>query len=145
MAEFHAELLVAARRLLARRKGQRGPLPSAHIRRSISTSYYALFHFILDEVGRHVVGKSPNLRRRRRMLGRTIAHRSIKTTLAKVQGRLVHETVGDFLRLPGAQGSVAPPTFAQSLAKAFLDAQSKREEADYDLNKPFSENDARAV
>ncbi len=49
MAKYHRELLVTARRLLRRRVGQRGKLPSARIRRSISTSYYALFHFLLEE------------------------------------------------------------------------------------------------
>jgi len=34
------------------------------------------------------------------------------------------------------------PIFAQNLARAFLDAQTKRESADYDLNEPLSETDA---
>ena len=35
------------------------------------------------------------------------------------------------------------PLFVQTLAKTFIDAQAKRHDADYDLNTPLSENDAR--
>jgi hypothetical protein len=65
MATYDAELLEAAHRLLVRRIGQRGKLPSARIRRSISTSHYALFHFLLDEIGARVLGTRNDLRRRK--------------------------------------------------------------------------------
>lgn len=146
MASYDDELLEAARRLLARRAGQRGKLPSARIRRSISTSYYALFHFLLEEVGARVVGTHNDLRRRRRILSRSVTHKGIKTTLDKVRGAQVDASVEDFLRPPGvAAGPVAPPSFVQNLANAFADAQAKRHDADYDLNKPLSELDARLL
>jgi hypothetical protein len=68
MATYDAELLAVSRRLLARRTGQRGKLSAAQVRRSVSTSYHALFHFLLDEVGRKIVGTSNALRKRRRIL-----------------------------------------------------------------------------
>ncbi len=143
---YDDELLDAAGRLLARRSGQRGRLPSARIRRSISTSYYALFHFFLDEVGTRVVGTHNDLRRRRRILGRTITHKGTKATLDKVRGVRADASVEDFLRPPGvALVPVAPPLFVRNLANAFIDAQAKRHDADYDLNKPLSELDARLL
>jgi hypothetical protein len=45
MASHDAELLAAADELLSRETRRRGPLPRARVRRSISTAYYALFHF----------------------------------------------------------------------------------------------------
>jgi hypothetical protein len=146
MASYDDELLEAARGLLARRAGQRGKLPSARIRRSISTSYYALFHFLLEQVGARVVGTHNDLRRRRRILSRTVTHRGIKTTLDKMRGAQVDASFEDFLRSPGiAAGPVASPPFVRNLANAFADAQEKRHDADYDLNKPLSELDARLL
>lgn len=146
MAAYDEELLEAARRLLLRRVGQRGKLPSARVRRSISTTYYSLFHFLLDEVGLRVVGAGNDLRIRRRILARTVSHTGLKAALDKVRGATVEASVADFLRPAGAgSGNVAVPVFVQNLAKAFADAQAKRHDADYDLNKSLSEVDARLL
>lgn len=146
MATYDAELLVAARKLLARKKGQKGKLPSARVRRSISTTYYALFHFVLGEVGNRLVGTSNDLRVRRRILARTITHKGMKTTFDKVRGTNVDPSIVDFVRPKRhGGGAVATPPFVQTLAKTFIDAQAKRHDADYDLNTPLSENDARLL
>jgi len=146
VASYDAELLTAARGLLQRRSGQRGKLPAARIRRSISTSYYALFHFIIEEVGVRVLGSRNALRARRRVLVRTLTHSGLKTTFNKLRGATVDATIAELLREPGgAAGQVAVPLFVQNLAKAFLDTQAKREDADYNLNEPLSESDARLV
>lgn len=146
MASYDAELLSASNRLLTRRRGRRGPLPGARIRRSISTTYYALFHFLLEEVGSRVIGTSNGLRRRRRILARTISHKGALTALGKVRGAHVEASVADFLRPAGHTAQrVATPSFVQDLAKAFSDAQAKRHDADYDMNKQLSETDARLL
>lgn len=146
MAAYDEELLEAARRLLVRRAGQRGKLPAARIRRSISTSYYALFHFILDEVSLRVVGTGNDLRIRRRILARTLTHTGVKIALDKVRGASAELSVAEFLRPGGGQATdVAVPAFVQNIAKAFADAQAKRHDADYDLNKSLSEVDARLL
>lgn len=146
MATHDAELLIAARRLLARKKGQKGKLPSARVRRSISTSYYALFHFVLEEIGMRLVGTSNDLRVRRRILARMITHKGAKTSFDKVRGTNIDPSIEDFLRPKGhGGGQVATPPFVQTLAKVFIDAQAKRHDADYDLNTPLSENDARLL
>ena len=105
-----------------------------------------MVHWMLEEVGARVVGTRNDLRRRRRILSRAVTHRGIRTTLDKMRGAQVDASVEDFLRSPGvAAGPVTPPPFVRNLANAFADAQTKRHDADYDLNKPLSEADARLL
>ncbi len=55
-------------------------------------------------------------------------------------------SVADLLRRRGVTaGPVVTPGFARNLAAAFSDVQGKRHEADYDLNRQFSEADARLL
>jgi hypothetical protein len=146
MQSYDDDLLAAAQRLLVRRSGQRGKLPAARIRRSISTSYYALFHFLLEEAGLRLIGSHNDLRRRRRVLARNFTHTGIKTALDKIRGITVDASVEEFLRRPGdPPGRLQPPAFAQDIATAFADAQVKRHDADYDLNKAMSVTDARLI
>lgn len=145
MASFDEELIEVSRRMLARRVGQRGRLPGARIRRSVSTTYYALFHFLLNEVGIRIVGAGNDLRVRRRILARTITHKGLKTTLNKIRGGAGDPSLSNFLSGVGAIGPFSAPAFAINLAGVFVDAQAKREDADYDLNKPLSETDARLL
>lgn len=144
MASYDEELLTAARLLLGRQAGQRGRLPAARIRRSISTTYYALFHFILDEVGRRVVGTGNDLRVRRRLLARTLTHSGVRVALDKVKGQRVDASVAEFLR-GGTVIPFAAPPFMRNFALAFSDAHAKRQDADYNLNEPLSAADARLL
>jgi len=145
MATYDQELLQAARSLLSRRPGQRGRLPGARVRRSISTTYYAIFHFLLEEVCRRITGTRNELRVRRRILARTISHRGLRTALDKIRGAQINQTVQAFFQAGAAGLPATAPLFAQNLARAFIDAQTKRESADYDLNEPLSETDARLL
>ena len=146
MTTYDQDLLQAARRLIRRRTGQRGKLAAASVRRSISTAYYALFHFLLDEAARELIGTHNDLRRRRRTFARMFSHAGIRTALDKIRTANIDTSVADLLRPRGVvSGPVASPSFARDLAAAFSDAQSKRHDADYDLNKDFSEADARLL
>jgi hypothetical protein len=62
-----------------------------------------------------------------------------------LRGSRIDPTVEEFLLASGAATGTAAPTFAKNLANAFLDAQAKRHDADYDLNKGLSELDARLL
>ena len=137
-------MLKAAELLLQRRAGQRGQIASALVRRSISTSYYALFHFLSELTTAKVVGVGGNLRVRRRVLARTITHRGLRLALDKVRGQEIHSSVRQFFTCAGVELRAAP-AFARNMATAFLDAQAKRESADYDLNETFSETEARLL
>jgi hypothetical protein len=146
MSTFSDDLLRAASRLYSRRKGQKGPLKSAYVRRSISTTYYALFHFCLDETALRLIGTSNDLRQRRRLFIRTMSHTGLTVAFGKLKGATVDRSVEDLFRLPGtAPGPIVAPGFVQQLAAAYLDAKAKREDADYNLNEPLSETDARQL
>lgn len=144
MASYDEELIKAAIKLLDRKPGQPGRLASARVRRSISTSYYAIFHFLSDEVTRRIVGAGSDLRARRRALARGVTHRGLRTSFDKIRGATIHSSVKGFFALGGLSVESAPD-FARFMAKAFLDAQTKRESADYDLNEPLSEIDAHLL
>jgi hypothetical protein len=144
MASYDDEMLGAAAAVLKRRKGQKGRLPDARVRRSISTSYYALFHFLAEEVTGKLIGVTNDVRVRRRLLTRTIAHAALRLTFEKVQGATIHVSVQTFFERDGVK-LMSAPQFAQAIARTFLDAQAKREEADYDRNAVFSETDARVL
>src|SRR5579863_2496843 len=100
MANYDEELLETARRLIAREAGQRGRLSQARIRRSISTSYYAIFHFLVDEAARRLIGVRNDLARRRRIFSRQFTHAGVRLALDRVRGANIHDSVEDFLRHP---------------------------------------------
>lgn len=131
---------------MSRRKGQKGKLSGARVRRSVSTAYYALFHFLLLEAGVRLIGATNDLRRRRRTVARSFTHAGIKAALAKVRGVIVDPGVAGLLeRNRQAAAQVRSPPFARNFAAAFIDAQKLRHEADYDLNATLSEADARRL
>jgi hypothetical protein len=145
MASFDDELLSAAKLLVKRKKGQKGKLPQARIRRSISTIYYALFHFILAEVGRSVVGATNDVRVRRSALGRTVTHQAIKIALGRVRGRQVEKGFEEFFRYRLGNGPVNVPDYARQIALTFIDAQSKRHDADYNLEESLGARDVELL
>jgi len=117
MAAYDVELIQAARRLVRRRAGQRGKLPAARVRRSVSTAYYALFHFVLEEAARSLIGSHNDLRRRRGTFARLFSHIGIKATFEKIRGTNVDPSVEDLLRPRGViSGPVPAPAFARDLA-----------------------------
>ena len=146
MSIFSDDLLRAASRLYTRRTGQKGPLKSAYIRRSISTTYYAIFHFCLDETAQRLIGTGNDLRNRRRLFIRTLSHTGLTTAFGKLKGPSIERSVEELFRLPTTpDGPIATPDFLRHLATAYLDAKVKREDADYNLNEPLSEIDARQL
>jgi hypothetical protein len=141
--KYDEELVAAAVSLIARREGQRGKISDARIRRSISTSYYALYHFLIEEAATRLIGTHSTLLRRRRLLVRSFTHAGVKAALDKFSRAVVDQSVAEFVRPAGlASANVPSPQYAQDMAKAFSDAQAKRHDADYDLNKGLSERDA---
>jgi uncharacterized protein (UPF0332 family) len=135
MASYDSELIDTARMLLVRQTGQRGRLSAARLRRSISTSYYALFHFLLEQVALQLLGSTNDVRRRRHVFSRVLTHIGIKSALEKVRKANVDVSIADFMRSGIlADGPVATPDFARKMASAFADAQAARHGADYDRN-----------
>ena len=145
MSSLYDDLLETAERLLDRRAGKPGRLPAAQVRRSVSTTYYAIFHFLALEATRRIVGSEATLRSRRQILARSLTHAGLRVALEKLSGQFIDSSVEEFLRPSGIAGRVMPPAFAQIMARTFADAQTRRFDADYDLNATLSERDARLL
>lgn len=144
--DHHEQLLQVARHLLARRVGERGPFPSARVRKSVSTSYYALFHFLAAECGWQLIDAHGDTLVRRRILARTLTHAGMRLTFKKVAGHHAAADVSDFLRDAGAAGEPVPvPAFLRTMANVFLEAQDLRQQADYDLRSTFAALDAERL
>lgn len=140
MVRHDQELLAASRRLL-RATGERGRLSPARIRRSVSTSYYALFHFLVEECGYQLLGTGDHLRNRRRILARVFTHSGMRAAFSKVRGAQVDRSILDYLET----GPNPPPAFARITANIFLQAHDLRTEADYDLTVTLEEVDAELL
>jgi hypothetical protein len=145
MPSFDNKLLASARLLIERPVGRRGPLPAARVRRSVSTAYYAIFHFVTEQATNRIAGTGTGATIRRRILARMFSHTGLKSTLEKVKGAMVDASIADFMQSTGGQQPVVTPRFVRNLAGAFIDAQQKRHDADYDRNATLSEADAKAL
>jgi hypothetical protein len=110
----HYELLTTALRLLATHDGGL-PLPT-DLRRAVSTTYYALFHFVIQSSVEILMPntKRPLLRAKQQAY-RSIDHRDIKGACLKSK-----------------DPEYGAPAQVRRLADTFLDLNKHRERADYD-------------
>lgn len=136
MPRYHADTLAAARLLIDRVQRPRGRLPAALVRRSISTAYYALFHFLLQESTDRIVGAEASLLKRRRATARAFSHVGMRLGLGRAQKAAIDAAFVGFF------GATQSPTWARTMADTFPRAQELRHQADYDLNASLSESDA---
>lgn len=103
----------------------------AHLRRAISTAYYAVFHFLVDQAARHVVGTHPEKAPLRAFLARGVTHQGVKALCREVTQRRWPSVVTKRL---GKDGTPEPPgDVLKRLCAAFLALQEERHRADYDL------------
>src|SRR3990172_1737151 len=75
MSKLSLDLLAQAK-MLARHEPRRPK--DANLRRSISASYYALFHFLIEECTRLTIGTTHNRVRLRQFAGRAFVHGKMK-------------------------------------------------------------------
>jgi uncharacterized protein (UPF0332 family) len=104
----------------------------ACLRRAVSTAYYALFHLLISEAtlnwGR------PELRPE---LGRVFGHGKMKS--ASVEKR--SELDAHFKRNPPVSPELAVFKHLHTVAQTFIQVQHRREEADYDTGKEWTQTD----
>ena len=126
---LHGDLLQQAR-LLATHEPRR-PKQSS-LRRAISTSYYALFHLLVNEaVGLLVAGT--DRKSLRNSLSRAFAHGHMKEVAQQFAG-----PNGPSPKvLPALNGLGLTPEL-KSVASAFVDLQQARHEADHDVSREFT-------
>ena len=118
---LHADLLEQARHLAT--KEQRRP-SQASLRRAISAAYYALFHRLVDEATRMMISRG-NRDSLRQCLSRAFHHSDMKDvckSFASNQAPKKFSSAFDGLSLQ--------PQLV-SIARAFVDLQEARHQADY--------------
>jgi len=110
-------------------------------RRAVSSAYYALFHGLVAEAVRRTFGDDPARDEDRYTVSRWYNHGEMRTVAQWVIRLSRAETVpnGVAVLLGG------PPPDLVELARAFIQLQEARHEADYDHTATVAEADARAA
>jgi uncharacterized protein (UPF0332 family) len=121
--------LLATARQLAATKG-RGRPRSANLRRSISTSYYALFHHLLRAAADLLIGAVERDTQRHNLAYRALDHGRMKGVCTEV------------LKSPAARGFGMEVV---SCARLFVELQDSRQTADYDPSATITIDHAHAA
>lgn len=136
MARYSHELLDQARMLAT---GSPKKPRQANLRRSVSASYYALFHFLSEDVTRQIVGTAHDQARLRHFAARAFVHRKMK------------EVCDEFRKTTPGNGllkawwnllPIAKTAEVRTVADAFIELQNLRHTADYDLASSLSKQEA---
>lgn len=121
-----AEHLLDQARHLATRDAQGRPR-QANLRRAVSSAYYALFHYLIDQASRSAVGGAPERRALRGVVARAFDH----SVMRRVATSFAAGTLPSKLQ-PGLGAATIPPDL-QKVADAFRSLQEARHTADYDV------------
>lgn len=132
MPRLSADLLEQAR-LLARREPKRPR--QASLRLSISTCYYSLFHFLVEESTAMLIGSSQGKAELRRFAERAFVHGKMRSLCVEFTKSIPSS---DLLKAFWNSRGVAANVDIQTVAGAFRDLQDLRHAADYDLASPFT-------
>jgi hypothetical protein len=124
------KLLEAAREFAAHQGGRGRPRP-VWLRRSVSTSYYALYHCVCREAAKSLL---PHGNHRQQLnLARAFRHNDLKAACEWVAGRS-----GKIDRSVKPLVDSLKPTPLVGVAASFCDLQQARHRADYDHLASFS-------
>lgn len=134
---MHDDLLEQARQLAT---WDAGRPRQANLRRAVSSAYYAVFHFLIDQSCRNVMGALHAQREYRQVLGRAFSHSSMKNACESFAGGTLKASVRR-----GLPGSFVVPPRVQQIANDFIDLQYARHQADYDLTQRFARKDVLAL
>ncbi|MEX2174221.1 MAG: hypothetical protein WD872_07655 [Pirellulaceae bacterium] len=134
---MHVDLLSLARNLamLDAKKPKQ-----ANLRRAVSSAYYGLFHCLVDECCRSLVGTQHAQSPYRHILGRAFEHATMKEACTSFAGSQLKAAVAK-----GLPASFAIPSEVKAVARAFADAQEMRHLADYDRSERFVRSDVLAL
>jgi uncharacterized protein (UPF0332 family) len=131
---YAEELLALASRLA---KTRTATVQQASFRRAISTAYYALFHLLVAEATRNWIQEAD-----RPLLGRLFSHGKMKAACSTIPGA-VPKNEKDKKPHPPFETRTQSDHWVV-VAGTFIEAQSQRERADYDLSAKVSKTDAEA-
>src|SRR5437868_10492632 len=131
--------LVAQARMLAH--CEPGRPKQATLRRAVSTAYYGLFHFLIEESTALLFGATQDDVPFRQLAARAFIHakmKSVCTEFVKPNPQQVHSLLQSFWQRLG----IANQPQARLVAQTFIDLQDDRHTADYNLAVSFSRQDA---
>ncbi len=130
--KLHTALLKQA--LLLAKKEPRRPV-QASLRRSISASYYALFHRLVDDATRTLVsGRDHNSLRQ--TIARAFHHKDMRSmSKSLAAGTPPDKISAAFIPMP-------IDAKLKGVAQAFVDLQEARHQADYDTSRLFTRSEA---
>jgi uncharacterized protein (UPF0332 family) len=98
MSRLSSDLLKQAKDLASQ---DRNRPKDASVRRAISTAYYSLFHFLLDEASGMLVGTSQKDKPIRHLLSRCFGHGQMLKLVKRLSVRPQKPLLRYTLRLPG--------------------------------------------
>jgi hypothetical protein len=134
---LYRDLLLQARELATH--DPRKPR-QVNLRRSVSSAYYALFHALVDETCRLMLGARHQEAPYRYVLGRAFMHGTMKQACMAFAGGSLKATVAK-----GLPASCVIPVEIRAVADAFVNLQQWRHLADYDRSDRFLRSDALAL
>jgi hypothetical protein len=126
---LHWHLLVQARELATR--DPRRPR-QVNLRRAVSSAYYALFHGLIDQTCRLVLGTRQSDAPFRHVLGRAFTHGTMKQACTAFAGGTLKASVAK-----GLPAGFAVPSEVRAVARTFIAMQEQRHAADYDRTEQF--------
>lgn len=135
MSQLSTDLLSQARHLATR--SAKKP-KQADLRRAVSASYYALFHFLIHESSRQVAGSLATKGDLKHLTSRAFDHGKMKEVCSEFQKQTPKDLLKPFWTSLNVQATSEP----QKIAKAFIRLQELRHQADYDLSISFSKQEA---
>jgi uncharacterized protein (UPF0332 family) len=136
MIRYSAELLAQAR-VLARQEPRRPK--HASLRRSISASYYSLFHFLIEETTRLTIGTAHNRAKLRQFAARAFVHGKMKSVCDEF---LRGTPRSDALKLFWDDLDIPAHPDLKTISENFIDLQDARHDADYNLSYTFTREEA---
>ncbi len=125
MAVLNPEhLLDQARRLIA--PPRVGAPRQADIRRAISVTYYAAFHYILTRAADQIIGKTKRNDNLYALVYRSVDHRRLKDICVEFKKPIMPDKFKRYLDINSIGENI------QAFSSAIIDLQEKRNSADYD-------------
>lgn len=116
----------------------------ANLRRTVSATYYALFHYLIEEAVRQQLGSHHATRPYRHVISRAYSHVTMKAACRSFGGGSLKREIATSLSSPETNGYTIP-TAIQDLAATFAELQEKRHLADYDLSKMWGRLEVLAL
>jgi uncharacterized protein (UPF0332 family) len=135
MSRLSSDLLKQAR-ILASQDPNRPK--DASIRRAISTAYYALFHFLLDESTGLLVGTAQSDKSLKHLLSRCFVHGRMATACTTIVGLVNDPKSASPVYAPFARSIRNQANDLYVVASTFKDLYEHRHRADYDLRESYS-------